>query len=184
VPEPKAKRTWFPIALIIAIGAPNAFAADQSNSSAGISNQENEELERAIIIGLGGATEIELRGGSLHAGINALVEYEAIPNWLELELGVSILRAEGGTEVPIDLLFKKPFRLARRLELMIGVGPQIVRVSGTERNGTFAGGELVFDLMFWPTRHFGLWLEPSYAFLLRGGVSHGLGATGGMLLGW
>ncbi len=172
------------IALIIAISAPNAFATDQSSSSAAISNQENEELEHAIIIGLGGATEMELRGGSLHAGVNALVEYEAIANWLELELGLSILQAEGGREVPIDLLFKKPFRLTRRLELMIGVGPQIVRVSGTERKGTFAGGELVFDFMFWPTHHLGLWLEPSYAFLFRDGVSHSLGATGGMLVGW
>jgi len=60
------------IALIIAIGVPNAFATDQSSSSVGISNQENEGLEHAIIIGLGGATEMELRGGSLHAGINAL----------------------------------------------------------------------------------------------------------------
>lgn len=172
------------IFLMIGIGVPSAFATDQSSLGEGMSNPESDELEHTIIFGLGGASEIELRGGSLHAGLNVFVEYEAIPNWVELELGASILAAEGGREVPIDLLIKKPFRLTRQLELMIGVGPQIVRVSGTDRNGTFAGGELVFDLMFWPARHFGLWIEPTYAFLFRDGVSHSIGATGGVLVGW
>ena len=157
------------IALLIAGRAPQAFG---------------EELDHTLIFGVGGASEVELQSGSLNSGVNVFVEYEAIENWLELELGVSILKAEGGWEVPIDLLLKKPFRLARGVELMIGVGPQIVRISGTERNGTFVAGELVFDFMFWPSRHIGLWVEPSYTLLFRDGVSHSLGATGGLLIGW
>jgi hypothetical protein len=47
------------VALTIAISAPNAFARDHSSSSVASSNQESEELEHAIIIGFGGATEIE-----------------------------------------------------------------------------------------------------------------------------
>jgi predicted phosphodiesterase len=33
------------------------------------------------------------------------------------------------------------------------------------------------------THHVGLWIEPEYDFILRDGVSHGLGSTGGVLFG-
>jgi len=52
-----------------------------------------------------------------------VVEWDAIENWLEFEVGASILATSGGVEVPVDLLVKKPFRLARCAEFMIGVGP-------------------------------------------------------------
>ena len=67
---------------------------------------------------------------------------------------------------------------------MIGIGPQIVRISGTDKNGTFIGGELVLDFMFWPMRHVGLWLEPAYALVFRNEVSHSIGTTGGVIFGW
>ena len=127
---------------------------------------------------------MELAEGAFHSGANAFLEYEAIESWLELELEISLLAAEGGREVPIDLLVKKPFRLSRDIELMIGIGPEIVRVWGTEKNGTFVGGELVFDFMFWPSRHVGLWIEPTYSLIFRSGVSHSVGTTGGVIFGW
>jgi len=67
---------------------------------------------------------------------------------------------------------------------MIGVGPQIVFVSGKERNGTFVGGQDALDFMFWPSRNVGLWVEPSYEFSFRGNVSHSLSTTGGVIFGW
>ena len=87
--------------------------------------------------------------------------------------------------MPVDLLFKKPFQLTRHLELMVGLGPEIVRVSGTKNNGTFAGIEFALDLLYWPTAHVGLYAEPSYGLVFRGGGnSQGLGATGGVIFGW
>lgn len=166
------------------IGAPDAFALEQSRSGVREVSAQADFLDHTVIVGAGGAAEMELGNAELHSGLNVFIEYEAIENWLELELGVSLLAAEGGREIPVDLLVKKPFRLTRHLELMVGVGPQIVRVSGTDKNGTFFGGELVFDFMFWPTRQVGLWLEPAYAFVFRQGVSHSVGATGGVIFGW
>jgi hypothetical protein len=163
---------------------PNAFALEESSSSVREVTHQSEELDHTVIVGAGAAAELELGNAGLHPGLNVFIEYEAIENWLELELGVSVLAAEGGLEIPVDLLVKKPFRLTRHLELMIGIGPQIVRISGTDKNGTFIGGELVFDFMFWPTRHVGLWLEPAYAFVFRDGVSHSVGTTGGVIFGW
>lgn len=178
---------WLAVAsaALFVTGAASVFANSESQTpSVEMGGHETEGPERTIIVGVGGVAEVELGDGSLHLGPNAFVEYEAVKNWIELELSASVLAVHGGREVPIDLLFKKPFRLNRRLELMIGIGPQIVFVSGTERNGTFVGGEVALDFMFWPSRHVGLWVEPSYEFSFRGSVSHSLTTTGGVIFGW
>ncbi len=68
---------------------------------------------------------------------------------------------------------------------MIGAGPQLVRTSTPTARATYFGGEVALDLMVWPTRRFGLWVEPSYEFTFHpSGVSHGIGITGGLLIGW
>lgn len=183
--SPGAQR-WIAIAsaALLVSGAANALSDGESGTRVEKGEPETKEIKHTLILGVGGAAEVELGDGSLHAGANAFVEYEAIEDWLELELGVSVLAAEGGREVPVDLLFKKPFQLTSRLELMIGLGPQVVFVSGTDKNGTFLGGEVVFDFMYWPLRHVGLWVEPTYGFLVRGRVSHSLSTTGGVIFGW
>ncbi len=113
-----------------------------------------------------------------------MVEWDAIENWLEFEVGASILSADGGVEVPIDLLVKKPFRLSRWAELMVGVGPEVVQVTGTNR-GTYLGGEVALDFMFWRWgRRVGLWVAPEYDLVFHGGPSGGIGGTGGVLFGW
>jgi hypothetical protein len=95
-----------------------------------------------------------------------------------------VLSAPGGVLVSIDLLIKKPFRLARWAEFMVGVGPEVVRVTGANR-GTYWGGEVALDFMFWPWgKHVGLWVEPEYDLTYQHGASSGIGTTGGVLLGW
>jgi hypothetical protein len=155
-----------------------------AKGSGGNERQEDDAPDHTIILGVGGATEVELGDGSVHAGANLMVEWDAIENWLEFEVGASILTTPGGVEVPVDLLLKKPFKLTRWAEFMIGVGPEVVQVTGANK-GTYFGGEAALDFMFWPWgRHVGLWLEPEYDLLFHEGISSGLGATGGVLLGW
>jgi hypothetical protein len=148
-------------------------------------DSDGEVTEHTIIVGVGAAAELELGGGSLYPGANLMVEWDAIGDWLELEVGASLLSANGGVEVPIDLLIKKPFRLARWAEFMVGIGPEVVRVTGGADRGTYLGGELALDFMFWPWgRRVGLWVEPDYDLVFHDGPSSGIGATGGVLLGW
>lgn len=147
--------------------------------------EKDEKIEHTVIVGVGGAGELELGDGSLHPGANVMVELDAIENWLELELGASVLAGDGGFEVPIDLLVKKPFTLSRVAEFMIGVGPEVVAVSTPSTKGTYFGGELALDFMFWPWgRRVGLWIEPEYDLVFRDTPSSGIGSTGGVLLGW
>jgi hypothetical protein len=65
----------------------------------------------------------------------------------------------------------------------IGAGPEMVTTTGRNR-GTHFGGEVALDFMFWPWQRVGLWVEPAYDFIFQDGVSHGLGSTGGVMLGW
>jgi hypothetical protein len=147
-------------------------------------DEKTEGAEHLIIVGVGGAAELELGDGTVHRGANVMIEWDAIEDWLEFEVGASLFSAEGGIEVPIDLLVKKPFKLARWADFMIGVGPEVVQVTGMSE-GTYFGGEVALDFMFSPRgRRVGLWIEPEYDLIFHNGASNGLGSTGGLLFGW
>ncbi len=148
------------------------------------SGYNKEEADHSIVVGVGGAAELELADGSVHPGGNVFVEWVAIESWLELEVGVSAQRSEGGPQLPVDLLFKKPFRIARWAEFMVGAGPEVVTTVAGANKGTHVGGEVALDLMFWTWHRVGFWVEPSYDFVLQNGVSHGVGSTGGIMLSW
>jgi hypothetical protein len=144
-----------------------------------------DRTEHTLVLGVGAAAELEVRDGSIHPGGNVMVEWDAIEDWLELEVGASVLAADGGVEVPIDLLAKKPFHLARWAEFMVGAGPEIVYVGTPTTKATYFGAGFALDFMFWPWgRRLGLWVEPECDLIFRDGVSTGIGASGGVLLGW
>jgi hypothetical protein len=138
------------------------------------------EAERHWVVGVGGAGEVELGNGAAHGGGNVMVEWEAIADWLEIEVDASLLAAGSGVEVPVDLLFKKPFRLSSRAELMIGAGPEVVLGDAATRYGV----ELAVDFMYWPTRRFGAWAEPAYDVTFASGTSQSLAITAGVMIGW
>ena len=142
-----------------------------------------EGIEHTLVGGVGGAVEVELDEHSLQAGANLMLEWEAIQDWLELEIGASFLAAKSGPQIPLDLLVKKPLRLTRRCELMVGFGPEVIRSFGRTHDFHF-GAEAALDLMFWPSQRLGLWLEPSYDIVARSSVSQGLSSTAGLLVAW
>jgi hypothetical protein len=100
------------------------------------------------------------KGGSSY-GPSAAVEFNVIKDWLEIEAAVAPIFANGQTEWKTHLLFKKPFTLSDKVELMIGAGPEWM----SAREGTKIAGELALDFMIWPTpdRKFGWFLEPTYS---------------------
>jgi hypothetical protein len=59
------------------------------------------------------------------------IEVTPIENWLEIEAGFEALGTAGHTELPGDLLFKKPFGLTSQTELMIGVGPSVADLAAS-----------------------------------------------------
>jgi hypothetical protein len=138
--------------------------------------------DHSIVFELGAAGDWE-RGEALHNGGTLAFEITPIEHWLELEVGVTAIAANGGLEMPFDVLFKKPWQPTPKFEFMIGVGPEVVHASGRDR-GTFWGVESVLDFMFWPRKNVGWYVEPGYELVWRdGGRHHGLGVAVGVLIG-
>jgi hypothetical protein len=140
--------------------------------------------EPAAIIELGGATAVNVKDGTPSAGPTLAVEVTPIDNWLELEAGVTPLFRRHSTEWGVDLLFKKPWTLSKKVEFMLGVGPEWVHTNEHAGTPNSVSGEGVLDFMFWPSakRRFGWYLEPSYEYNFGRGHERSLGISGGFLI--
>jgi hypothetical protein len=115
-----------------------------------------------------------------HHGLNFACEITPVEHWLEVEFGASLIYTPAGTEIPIDLLFKKPWTLGKGVEFMAGVGPELVHDPG----GTSWGFEVAGDFMIWPSKNVGWYVEPAYERTFQhGGAQGGLAIAAGLLIG-
>ena len=139
--------------------------------------------DHSVVFELGWAGDWSHREG-LHAkGGTFAFEVTPIEHWLELEFGVAAVRADGVTEVPIDVLFKKPWQVSKQFEFMVGIGPEVIHSSGPTPQ-TYWGVSSVLDLMFWPKRNIGWYLEPGYEITFpNDSTHHGLAMAAGVLIG-
>jgi len=127
------------------------------------------------VLEIGAAGEWGLRDRNSSFGPGVAVEVTPIEHWLEIEAGISPLRSSAGTEWEADLVFKKPFQLAKNVEFMVGVGPQW---SSTSSLGTVA----VLDFMFWTTPQVGWFVEPTYSYAFGRGHDQSLALNVGLLI--
>ncbi len=140
-----------------------------------------EDVDHAVVFELG--WEGDWSNGEVwrHGGTLAM-EVTPIEHWLELEFGVSVLRATSGAEIPIDLLFKKPWRISHRVEFMAGVGPELVY--STVDHDALWGLSVVADLMVWPSKSVGWYLEPGWERTFQHSTHQdGLAVAAGLIIG-
>lgn len=142
------------------------------------------EKEPAAIVELGGAAGRNLGSGESSGGADLAVEVTPIENWLELEAGTTPLFSRHSVEWDTDLLFKKPWTLSSKVELMAGAGPEWVHTRQSGITANSIAGEIVLDFMFWPfARHrFGWFLEPGYEYNFGPGHERSIGLSGGLLI--
>jgi hypothetical protein len=147
--------------------------------------QPGDQNEPAAVVEIGGAPSWSITGGGANFGPTVAVEVTPIENWLELEAGVTPIFGRHSTEWDTDLLFKKPWTLSKKVELMIGVGPEWIRTRKYGITTNSAGGEAALDLMFWPTakHRFGWYIEPGYEYNFGRGHEKSVGMSGGLLIG-
>jgi hypothetical protein len=139
--------------------------------------------DHAVVFEIGAVVDWERGESEVHSGGTFAFEVTPVENRLELEIGITAVPADGGVEMPVDVLFKKPWRFSPQFEFMIGAGPEIVHAFGPD-HGTFWGVEAVLDFMFWPRKNIGWYLEPGYEVTFRDGIRHhGVGVSGGLLIG-
>jgi hypothetical protein len=145
---------------------------------------QSVEKEPAAVLELGGAANWNFKGGGTSFGPTVAVEITPIENWLELEAGVTPLFTFHSTEWDVDLLFKKPWTLSKKVEFMAGVGPEWVHITKNSVTTNSLSGEAVGDFMFWPgeKHRFGWYLEPSYEYNFGRGHEQSLGISAGLLI--
>ena len=139
------------------------------------------DVDHAIVFEIGAEGDWSKAEG-LHTGGTFAFEVTPIEHWLELEFGVSVIPHPGGVEIPIDLLFKKPWRLSRTVEFMVGVGPELIH--STADHQTFVGLSAVGDLMVWPRQNVGWYVEPAIERTFAPGAHQtGFAVAVGLILG-
>ena len=170
------KTSWGIVWLTIGMfSVPSAVVAQNASGTA-------TEDDHAVVFELGAAGDWS-RAEGFHPGGTFAFEVTPIENWLELEVGVTAIRADSSTEIPVDLLFKKPWRFSKQFEFMIGVGPELIHATGAD-HATYWGLSSVLDFMFWPRKNVGWYLEPGYELTFRDGMTHhGLAIAAGLLIG-
>jgi hypothetical protein len=142
------------------------------------------QKESAVVLELGGAASWNINGGGSAFGPTAAIEVTPIEKWLELEAGVTPLFSRRSTEWGTDLLFKKPWTLSEKVELMVGVGPEWVHTNENGKTPNSVSGEAIIDVMFWPSKkhRFGWYIEPGYEYNFGRGREQSLGFSGGLLI--
>lgn len=145
---------------------------------------EPEDEEPAAVLELGGSTSRSLSDHAWSSGPALAIEFTPIKNWLELEAGVTPLFRSHSTEWDVDLLFKKPWDLSKKIEFMAGLGPQWGHVNQFGVKTSSWSGEAVLDFMFWPSakRKFGFYVEPSFDYSFARGHERSVAITGGLLI--
>lgn len=145
---------------------------------------QSPDKDPAAILEFGGAASVGPKDGTSNYGPSFAVEFTPIEDWLEIEAGVTPLFRAHSTEWNTDVIFKKPWTLSKKAELMAGIGPEWVHSNEPESKPNSIAGEAALDFMYWPTgKHkFGWYVEPSYDFNFMRGHEQSIGVTGGLLI--
>jgi hypothetical protein len=138
--------------------------------------------DHRAVIEVGAAAERGTTASTTSAGGTVAVEVTPVENWLELESGVTALHGAGHTELSVDFLFKKPWRLSATSEFMAGLGPELSHRTGTGGD-TSVATEIVLDWMFWPRPNVGWYLEPAYSTTAISGGERSIGIAAGLIIG-
>ena len=153
-------------------------------SLAATARAAEKEKEAIAEFELGVAGDWDFGGGAFSLGPSLGIEVTPIKNWLEIEAEVSPVFGGGRTEWETELVFKKPFDVSDKLEVMPGIGPAWFYKTGHGESSNSVGAVALVDFQIWPSaeRKLGLFIEPSYSYDFGREHEQSLGITGGLLI--
>ncbi len=151
-------------------------------SATGFAQDAGKEAVAILELGAQAARSFSGDGSALSPTV--AVEATPIEKWLELEFGVTPTFNRHSTEWDIDLLFKKPWTLSKKVEFMFGVGPEWIHIRKNGVTTNSAAGEIALDFMFWPSRkrRFGWYIEPAYDYAFARSHDQSAGISFGLLI--
>lgn len=181
---------WLPFATAAAQAAPQVHEEDRPGASAEphlpAGTPEAHAEHHRVNVGAAGVVLAVFggeEGAQAHGGGGIFLEATAIEGWLEIELNLRLLAADGGIETPIDLLFKKPFHLNRWFHPFVGIGPAVVPSFGPRELRTHFGGASAAGAHFWVGRRLAIVAEANYNLIAHDGLLQEAGGAVGLLLG-
>lgn len=146
-----------------------------------IANAEEEADEHRMMLLVGPSLEKNLVDGSKSIGTYMALEFTAIENELEIEVGSQYLSAASPKEIGGAVIFKKPFELAPGVELALGLGPTVWRKTSSPNNGIQYCVSFASDFMFWSSKRVGWYLSPGYTYGVGHSTERSLGVSAGLL---
>jgi hypothetical protein len=143
-----------------------------------------DEREAIAIAEIGAAPSWNIPGFSPSLSPTVAVEFTPIEHWLEIEIGTTPTFSHSSTQWVTDFLFKKPWTLSRKVEFMLGVGPEWIRIRNQGTLTNSIGVEVALDFMFWPNpkRRLGWYLEPAFDHNFGRGYDSSISISGGLLI--
>jgi hypothetical protein len=146
--------------------------------------EDKKESDSIAELEIGAAGEWGLPNGEFGVGPSAAIEFTAVRDRLEIELGISPLFDRGETEWGTELIFKTPVASYDSMEVTFGLGPAWQYKIGDGEITNSLAGEAQFDFQFWqlPERKLGWFVEPSYGYSFAGNHEQSLGVTVGLLI--
>ena len=136
----------------------------------------------AAVVEAGAAGERDTGASEWSVGPMLSVELPAIEDRLAVEIGVAMSRQQGSAEWETEVIFKKPFQLSPKMELMLGAGPTWTRTSDAAEGENSFGATLALDFMVWPSDRFGRFFGPSCGYAFDSGHDHSLEFSVGLLI--
>jgi hypothetical protein len=155
-----------------------AFASSIHSS---VVSAEKSVGDHSLILLVGPAVEKNIADGSKAYGTSLAFEFTAIEHQLEIEVGTQYLSTSNPKELGAQIIFKKPFELAKDIELDVGLGPAIWRKTSSPSNSLQSGVAFVADFMFWTTKKVGWYLSPTYTYGISSGADRVIGLSAGLL---
>ena len=139
--------------------------------------------DHAVVIEVGSAGEWPLQGERPSYGGTLAAETTPIEHWLEVEAGATFLGTNRKREIAADFIVKKPFEISSTVELMAGVGPELSWTLTRGSRARSVATECALDLMIWPTKNVGWYLEPTYDLTSFRASGRSLALAAGLIVG-
>lgn len=139
----------------------------------------NKEKEPVAIMELGITPSWDLIRPNCLIGPTIGIEFTPVKEKLEIEIGASQYYNGPNYNWQFDLLFKKPYEISKKIEVMVGAGPQW-SFSG---NNHSLSAEIAVDLMYWPFKKtIGFYLEPNYDYEFQKQNEQSIGFSTGLII--
>ncbi len=149
-----------------------------------VAQAEERQTKSAAVIEIGSAAEWQIPHGDTSFGPYVALEFEALKDRLEIEIGLSPQFGGHQTDLASELILKTPVFSSEKIEVVFGVGPQWeYHVTGGELRNSL-GAEAQLELEYWPSadRKFGLFVEYQYGRAFGSDRTQSIGVQFGLLI--